>query len=611
LGALVDRAREALAVLRKHKGERCAAVLQARYQLGRLLVPLWHLDEAAPLVEGLVPICREILGEQHPLHAGALESLGRLRMCQGELREAEDLIRRALTLTVAALGERRLEVASRHRWLGNVLQAENRLTAAAESYEQALEILRDVLGEEHPQVADLRIELAEIRENVGEHCKAVEQMRTVIEMLDRSPEDVRPEQPGACLALARLQAGAGDLDEAGTLARRAASLAREIGTDPFLYVPAVLLEARIVALQGKPTEAGKFIDLAEKALAGLPPNHPMRLETSGARASMARLKGDPARAVRLAREAVNRFEKNRGERSPCLAAALSFLAEQLHYSGELVESEKVYERLLDLQRARRGQEHPDVAATLRGLAQLHLSRGNAAAAEVRFREALEIRRGGLGDRHPLTAESLCDLAWLLYKAGNLVPADAMFRNALEACHEGLGATHPDTLTARRGLALVALARGAPTEAAFLLEEGLSLVAADHPQKLDLEYALASVYHARGESARARKLLEEILRVNEKTLGENHEALIPVLTDLAQVQSGLGCRLEARELLERIRSIRSRSPYPDPLGQALDLVNLADSHRLLNDTDRAAELAQQARGYYVNFGLANGGIQALA
>jgi tetratricopeptide (TPR) repeat protein len=169
----------------------------------------------------------------------------------------------------------------------------------------------------------------------------------------------------------------------------------------------------------------------------------------------------------------------------------------------------------------------------------------------------------------------------------------MFRNALEACREGLGATHPDTLTARRGLALVALARGAQAEAAALLEEGLSLLAADHPQKLDLDYALAIVYHARGESARALTLLQGILRVNEKTYGENHEAQIPVLTDLAQVHSGLGCWLEARELLERIRSIRGRSPFPDPLGQSIDLVNLADSYRQVNDTERASDLAQQA------------------
>src|SRR5262249_53184461 len=219
LGAVVDRAREALTAFRKCKGERSIVVLQARYQLGRLLMPLWLFDETGPLVEGLVPICRDVLGEEHPLHAAALETLGRLRMCQGELREAEDLTRRSLALTVAALGERHLDVAARHRALGTVLHAENRLTAAAESYEQALVILRHVLGEEDPKVADIRLELAAIRENGGEHCKAVEQTRAVIELLDRYPEDVRSEQAGACLALARLQSEAGELDEASSSTR--------------------------------------------------------------------------------------------------------------------------------------------------------------------------------------------------------------------------------------------------------------------------------------------------------------------------------------------------------------------------------------------------------
>jgi UvrD/REP helicase N-terminal domain/Tetratricopeptide repeat len=67
----VSRARQALAIYREHKGERHPCTLQAGYQLGRLLVSLCHLDEAAPLLEGLVMARREMLGEDHPDHAAA------------------------------------------------------------------------------------------------------------------------------------------------------------------------------------------------------------------------------------------------------------------------------------------------------------------------------------------------------------------------------------------------------------------------------------------------------------------------------------------------------------------------------------------------------------
>lgn len=205
----------------------------------------------------------------------------------------------------------------------------------------------------------------------------------------------------------------------------------------------------------------------------------------------------------LAREAASRVEQSGGERCPWLPGALNFLAEQLHLCGDLAESEKVYERTLALQRRRREPEHPDVAATLRSLAQLYLSRGNVAAAEARFRQALDIRRSCLGDRHPDTAESLNDLAWLLYQAGNLIPAESLFHNALEVRRDCLGAAHPDTLASQHGLALVALARGAPAEAAGLLEQGLALIGDDHPQKLPLMHTLARACCTQGDGSAMR------------------------------------------------------------------------------------------------------------
>jgi tetratricopeptide (TPR) repeat protein len=593
--ALVRRAREALAIYREHKGERHPGTLKACHQLGRLSLALWHLDEAAPLLERLVTVCRGMLGEAHPQHAAAAALLAWLRLAQGELGEAEELARRSLALTIATLGEHHLDVAARYQTLGDILEAGNQLSSAAESREQALAIVRAVavLGNDHPQAAEIRVDLAETHAAMGRHREAVEEIRATLDVLDHWPKNVRYEQARACLSLGRLREDAGGLEEAANLARRAGSLADQLAADPLLYGQALLLEARIQAERGEIAEAEKLIARAEHALAGLVAHHPLWMETLTAAAQVARLAGDPGRALRLAREMASRAEQSHGERSPWLPHALQFLAEQLHLCGDFVESERVYERILELQRRGRGPEHPDVAVTLRGLARLHLSRGNPAAAEVRFREALDIRRRCLGDRHPSTAESLNDLAWLHYQAGNLGSADALFRNALEVRRECLGATHRETLASQHDLALVALARGAPAEAADLLEQGLALLDADHPQKQPLEHALALVCQARGEPARALTLLRGILRAREKTLGADHDALVPVLAELIQLHVGLGDQLAARELLERIRSIGARSPFPDPLAQALDLVNLSDSHRQLNDLAPASNLARQA------------------
>ena len=74
---------------------------------------------------------------------------------------------------------------------------------------------------------------------------------------------------------------------------------------------------------------------------------------------------------------------------------------------------------------------------------------------------------------------------------------------------------------------------------------------------------------------------------------SHENLVPVLEDLAQMHTGLGDHLAARRTIQRIHSIRARSPFPDPNARAFDLVSLSHSHRQLHDLARADDLARQA------------------
>jgi tetratricopeptide (TPR) repeat protein len=589
----VQRARRALTIYTEHKGANHPGTHHASYRLGRLLLSLCLFEEAAPLLEEAARGSLEVFGNEHPRHATALEALAMLRMCQGEPGQAEKLARQALALNVAALGDRHTKVAGTHERLGHILLSERKLTAAAESWEQALAIVRDVLGSEHPRMAEIQIDLAEIHQAMGEHHNADDELRAALHLLDSHPEDVRFEQVSACLALARLRMEAGDLDEAGALVGRACSTEEQLGADPLLQAPALLLQVRLRAEQGQHQGTARLIDQLDQALAGLPAHHPLRVEAAITRAWLLRMAGDPAGAVRLARAMTGSIEAVAGERSPWLPEALRFLADQLSLSGDFAESERVYERTLDLQQRSHGKEHPDQAVTLRELARLHLLRGNFPAAQVRFQQALEIRRNNLGEKHPDTAQSLTDLASLAQQAGDLFVAESLYRQALQICHASLGATHPDTLEGQHGLAVVLWKRGEPVAAAELLEKSLGVLGDGHLQRFRLQHTLALICHARGEPARALALLDQVRQALEKSLGTEHDGLLPVLADLATIHAGLGDHLAARELLERIGSVRAASPFPDPLGQAFDLVCLSDSYRCLDDLARAAALSHQA------------------
>jgi tetratricopeptide (TPR) repeat protein len=591
----VRRAREALEIYRRHVGERHPGTAQARHQLGRLLVSLFQLDEAEALLEASATWFRESQGEESPRHTGVLESLAMLRLAQGEPRQAEALARRALDVTTAGLGDGHLWAAQSQQTLGHVLLANRRLADAAECFERAYEIVQERLGQEHPCCAEIQLDLAEIREVAARHHEAIELTRAALATLERHPDDVRFERVGALLALARLTTSGGELKESADLAARASVLAADPGPDPFLLAPALLMQSQLHSARGESAAAARLLDEADRSLTQLPAHHPLRAEAASTRAGLAWMQGDPQRGVRLATDAARRLEQAEGERSPSLPAALRFLADQQHQAGDLAAAESSYERAFDLQKRRLGREHPDLAVTLRGLARLHLSRGNQQAANVRFRQALEIRQAALGHRHPDTAESLVDLAALAHQCRDLAAAEILYRKAIEVRAECLGESHPDTAAAIHGLATVVWSSGDAASSADLIERALAPLEEGHPQREALRHTLALMCNSRGEAGRALQLLGQVRAAYEKAVGEDHDGLVLVLGDLARIHSGLGDHLEARELLVRIHRIHAGSPIPQPFQEALDLVNLSDSYRQLNDLDRAGEVAQRALG----------------
>jgi tetratricopeptide (TPR) repeat protein len=586
----ISRLRQALAISHDQRGEDHPGTVQAGYRLGCLLLSFDQLNEAAPLIERAVNLRRQRFGEETPRHAYDLAALARLRLLQGEPREAERLARRSLELLRSLLGEQHPDVAGGYGELGQVLLAQREMTEARGCLERALEIERDVWGQGHSKVVDAELCLAELEVASGRHHEAVERLQGALELLEQHSDDVRFDQVQANLALAQLFLQAGQLDEATPLLGRARFLVGEVPTtDPFLHGQVLVLAVRLALYRGEAQDARPLLAEARRAMAKLPSHYSQVMELDCLHATLARAEGNPAEAVRTAREAVGRAEQTG---SAWLPNMLGFLAEELHASGDLVESERAYETALDVQRRRRGADHPDLVWVLRGLARLHLSRGNLAGAEVRFRQALEIRSHSLGDSHPDTAESLADMASMLHQRGDLLAAEGLIRRALDIRRASLGESHPDTLSSQHGLALALWGRGETTEATLLLEKAVALTGPDGSQRSALQHTLAGLWNARGERFRALALLREVLSAHEKLVGDSHAGLIPVLSDLAAVQSGLGDHLAARELLERIGRLSASSPGADPLAQAADLVALAGSHRQLGNLERASSLDWQ-------------------
>jgi tetratricopeptide (TPR) repeat protein len=98
--------------------------------------------------------------------------------------------------------------------------------------------------------------------------------------------------------------------------------------------------------------------------------------------------------------------------------------------GQYPDAERLYLRVLDIDRKTYGDDHPEVAIDLNNLATLLQHTNRLADAEPLLRQALDINRKAYGDDHPSVATALSNLARLLQATNRLADAEPLMRQAV-------------------------------------------------------------------------------------------------------------------------------------------------------------------------------------
>ncbi len=159
-----------------------------------------------------------------------------------------------------------------------------------------------------------------------------------------------------------------------------------------------------------------------------PPNHPFIADTLASLGTIARLRGDRARARALYQRSIKSYDGSQPNAS-AIAFPLQYLAGLLREDGEAREAVRLYERALAVRRKAFGDRHRDVAESWQELARGRLAVNDLSGALKAARDSRSIRSATA----PFTDSS--QLAGGLFLLGDLFRLTGRPREALPHLEE--------------------------------------------------------------------------------------------------------------------------------------------------------------------------------
>ncbi len=481
-----------------------------------------------------------------------------------------------------SLREREALVAGAQKaWTGG------RQAEAIAALEKALGLERRVFGPWHREVESSAGRLARLRQARGEWASEAEYRRAVLEARLRLDGEGHWRATDARLAVAEALAQPRRTGKQRDLLRRAAELGAQASGHHAKGEPARGIAAAREALairievlgERHPEVGGQLSDLAVLHFAA----------------------GEPKAALPLATRALAIRRETLGERHPRYASTLNNLAALREALGDHEAALAGYEEALAITRGVLGRDHPDYAGSLNNLAFLRCTLGDHAAALALYREALPIMKGAHGERSREYAAVLNNLGMLHEACGDYRAALPMYRRAVAIHKTASGVRHPSYATGLNNLAALHYLMGDYKAALPMFKEALAIRRAAlgerHPAYAEGLNNLAMLHEAMGEDGAALPLYKRSLACIKEALGERHPSYSSGLTNLGVLHQTLGDHEAARPLLERAAALREKTLGVRHLAHASALNNLAMLHKAKGAWEEARALFERAVGVY--------------
>ncbi|MEW6167010.1 MAG: serine/threonine-protein kinase [Pseudomonadota bacterium] len=305
-------------------------------------------------------------------------------------------------------------------------------------------------------------------------------------------------------------------------------------------------------------------------------------------ADPAQSRGEDATARELLERGAQRVDTELAGQPLAQAEMLEVLGRVYQRLGRFDRAAELLERATTRLRDA-GAEPLRLARALHLAGEAQSDNGRYAEAGERLREAAALRRRHLGAAHPETADTLAVLGTNLHLAGRLDEAAAALEQA-RAIHEAsLDRTDPRRLTVMTYLADLALDRGEAGKAVAIHREVLDTVLDLHGElypdaatgMTNLGWALG----ADGRLAEARQMLERAITVRTRILDRNDPNLATSWHHLGVTLRSLGEYAQAEQAFAQVLRIDRAALHAQHPWIAFALDNLAS---VLIEQDRTAE-----------------------
>ena len=421
-----------------------------------------------------------------------------------------------------------------------------------------LKRMEDLVGPENPGLysgLDAGAKYYEWKGNIPEALSFRSRAQAILEKT-KGPNN--PEITAGLIDLARLSRVARDYARSESLYRRVLALT---GIDPQTRVAALSGLGDLYQAKG---DASAALDVLQQLLKYSTSTFGEQHTNTGmALHQLAQLFSarDPKTALPYAERSVSILEKSLGANGGAVGDALRTLAGIKASSGEFVQAEALYRRVLSIYERIVGTQSPIYAHELDMLGGVLALEGNLKDAEKLHLEALGINEKAPGADSIYVAESCRTLGFLYSDMGDLARADTYFRRAI-AIYEKLD--NPQMLgIVVMGLAMAIGGNGDHEEATRLIEKAIPLLEKGlgdkNPMLASAYIGLGQAAALSGDSAKVGPAFAKALDLARNTTDMPNVVTIGVFDWLATSEMLGGHFEKAAELFNHARMTAGRWP----------------------------------------------------
>jgi tetratricopeptide (TPR) repeat protein/transcriptional regulator with XRE-family HTH domain len=361
---------------------------------GGYLKERWQYAQAEAYLSQALAMYRQVMGEEQPEIAKALQRLGELYFHKGAYAQAKAVNQEALAIyRKGKLENDQIEAATCLNNQAMFLHALGDYAQAEPFYQEALSMREQLLGSEHPQVAESLNNLGFFYYAQGKYQQAEPLYQRALAIYEKTQSPESHYIARGLNNLAKLYVSSGEYARAEPLYLRAQEIyARAQGAEHPM-VAFVLYNLGDLYHQQKRVEEAELLYLEALAIRekALPPDHPDLATVLNSLGLFYFEQERYAQALPLCERALAIREKMLGSDHPRTAQSLHGLAQVYARQGQYEQAEALYRRALDVREKALGATHPDVAATLESLADVLAARQQEAAAKALKDRAAQIR----------------------------------------------------------------------------------------------------------------------------------------------------------------------------------------------------------------------------